>query len=323
MKQPLLIGGATTSRVHTAVKIAPHYGGVTVYVPDASRAVGVASNLLSDDLKDGYVAEVAADYEKIRVQHAGKKGPKLVTLAKRARNAFATDWAAYAPPVPRMTGRREFRNVDLAEIAPSSTGARSSRRGSCPARIRRSSTIPSWARPRATCYAEGQAMLRQIIEGRWLTASGVMALWPARARGRRHRDLRRRARKSPSLTWHNLRQQNERPRGQAQLLPGRLRGAGGVRARRLDRRLRGHGGSRHRAQARPVRGGEGRLQRHHAEGARRSAGRGVRRMAAREGAARALGLRGRRVARRHRRWCARSIAASARRRAIRPVPIMP
>jgi 5-methyltetrahydrofolate--homocysteine methyltransferase len=72
--QPLLIGGATTSRVHTAVKIAPNYAGVTVYVPDASRAVGVASNLLSDELRDGYVAEVAADYEKIRVQHAGKKG---------------------------------------------------------------------------------------------------------------------------------------------------------------------------------------------------------------------------------------------------------
>ena len=76
MSQPLLIGGATTSRVHTAVKIAPNYTGVTVYVPDASRAVGVASNLLSDDLRAAYVAEVASDYEKIRVQHANKKAQR-------------------------------------------------------------------------------------------------------------------------------------------------------------------------------------------------------------------------------------------------------
>src|SRR4029450_1464827 len=95
MKQPLLIGGATTSRVHTAVKIAPNYGGVTVYVPDASRAVGVASSLLSDELRSGYIAEVAADYDKIRAQHAGKKGPKLVPLDAARANAFATDWKAY------------------------------------------------------------------------------------------------------------------------------------------------------------------------------------------------------------------------------------
>src|SRR5450631_4293696 len=78
MHQPLLIGGATTSRVHTAVKIAPGYAGVTVYVPDASRAVGVASNLLSDELKSAYVAEVASDYDKIRIQHANRKGPALI-----------------------------------------------------------------------------------------------------------------------------------------------------------------------------------------------------------------------------------------------------
>ena len=117
LSQPLLIGGATTSRVHTAVKIAPNYAGVTVYVPDASRAVGVASNLLSDDLRAAYVADVAADYEKARVLHAGKKGPKLVTLAAARANAFAADWDKYLPPVPTFVGRREFRNVDLAEVA--------------------------------------------------------------------------------------------------------------------------------------------------------------------------------------------------------------
>src|SRR4029453_1836321 len=88
LSQPLLIGGATTSRVHTAVKIAPNSAGVTVYVPDASRAVGVASNLLSDELRAGYVADVAADYDKIRAQHAGKKGPTLIPLAAARENAF-------------------------------------------------------------------------------------------------------------------------------------------------------------------------------------------------------------------------------------------
>src|SRR5207248_10725663 len=85
---PLLIGGATTSRVHTAVKIAPNYKGATVYVPDASRAVGVTTSLLSADQRDAYAAEVAADYEKIRVQHAGKEGPMLIPLADARANAF-------------------------------------------------------------------------------------------------------------------------------------------------------------------------------------------------------------------------------------------
>ena len=88
-----------------------------MYVPDASRAVGVASNLLSDELRDDYVAEVAADYEKIREQHAGKKGPTLVPLAAARANAFATDWTRVRAAGAACDGRREFRNVDLAEIA--------------------------------------------------------------------------------------------------------------------------------------------------------------------------------------------------------------
>ena len=94
---PLLIGGATTSRVHTAVKIAPNFAGVTVYVPDASRAVGVCSNLLSPELRDDFIASLREDYEKIRVQHAGKKGPTLVSLAAARANAHHIAWQDYAP----------------------------------------------------------------------------------------------------------------------------------------------------------------------------------------------------------------------------------
>ncbi|HTP99362.1 MAG TPA: methionine synthase [Casimicrobiaceae bacterium] len=213
MKQPLLIGGATTSRVHTAVKIAPHYGGVTVYVPDASRAVGVASSLLSDELKTGYVAQVAADYERIRAQHAGKKGPTLIPLAIARDNAFATDWSSYAPPEPRMTGRREFRNVDLAEIArfidwgPFFQAWELS--GPYPAIL----DDPIVGESARSVHAEGQAMLRKIVEGRWLTANGVMALWRARSTGDDIEVLDPHG--EVALAWRNLRQQNERPPGKA------------------------------------------------------------------------------------------------------------
>jgi len=213
MRQPLLIGGATTSRVHTAVKIAPHYGGVTVYVPDASRAVGVASNLLSDELKDAYVAEVALDYEKIRVQHASKKGPKLVTLAVARANACGSEWVRAKPPVPLALGRREFRNVDLGQLAafidwgPFFQAWELS--GPFPA-ILDDAIVGEAAR---NVYAEGQAMLKRIVDGRWLTANGVITLNPAQAVGDDITLYEDEARTRPALVWHNLRQQNEKPAG--------------------------------------------------------------------------------------------------------------
>src|SRR5262249_24146974 len=113
----LLIGGATTSRVHTAVKIAPNYPCPTVYVPDASRSVSVCSNLLSEELRDDYVKSLRQDYEKIRVQHAAKKGQALVPLKTARANAHRVDWGRYAPPRPRFLGRRVLRGYDLAAIA--------------------------------------------------------------------------------------------------------------------------------------------------------------------------------------------------------------
>ena len=116
-KIPLLIGGATCSRVHTAVKIAPHYEGPVVYVPDASRSVGVCSELLSDDRAAKYIAELQADYTRVRELHAGKKATPLVTLAAARANKTHIDWAAYVPPKPKFIGRRTFRNYDLADLA--------------------------------------------------------------------------------------------------------------------------------------------------------------------------------------------------------------
>jgi 5-methyltetrahydrofolate--homocysteine methyltransferase len=209
----LLIGGATTSRIHTAVKIAPNYGGVTVYVPDASRAVGVASNLLSDALKDGYVAEVAADYERLRVAHASKKGPTLVTLDAARCNAFQSDWVRDRPAAPRFIGRRELRNVNLAELAQFIDWGPFFQTwelaGPFPA-ILEDPLVGEAAR---NVFAEGQAMLQQAISGRWLTANGVFGLYPAGSVGDDIVLYTDEARNNVAMTWRNLRQQNERPPG--------------------------------------------------------------------------------------------------------------
>ena len=213
MTQPLLIGGATTSRIHTAVKIAPHYSGATVYVPDASRAVSVASNLISDDHRPAYIAEVAADYERIRVQHASKKGPALIGIAAARANAYHADWAHYAPPVPTFLGRREIRNIDLRELAllidwgPFFQTWELS--GAYPAIL----DDPVVGEAARNVLSEGQAMLKQIVEGHWLTANGVVALLPANALGDDIVLYADEARSRVALTWHNLRQQNERPAG--------------------------------------------------------------------------------------------------------------
>jgi len=213
MTQPLLIGGATTSRVHTAVKIAPQYDGVTVYVPDASRAVGVAGSLISDQLRDGYVREVAQDYEKIRVQHAAKKGPALISLQAARANAFSPDWPAYAPPRPAFLGRREIRQADLSELARFIDWAPFFQTwelsGPFPAIL----DDPVVGEAARNVYAEGRAMLKRIVEGRWLTANGAITLLPANSVGDDIELYSDASRTTVALRWRNLRQQNERPPG--------------------------------------------------------------------------------------------------------------
>jgi len=211
---PLLIGGATTSRVHTAVKIAPNYtNGPTVYVPDASRAVGVVTSLLSTEQRDAYVAGVADDYAKVRAQHAGKRGPKLIPLAAARENHFAADWARYTPTVPTFLGRRTLHDVDLAQIAafidwgPFFQAWELS--GPYPA-ILDDAVVGEAAR---NLLSEGQAMLAQIIAERWLSANGVVAFWPASAVGDDVVLFSDETRTRERFTWRNLRQQNERPAG--------------------------------------------------------------------------------------------------------------
>ncbi len=208
-KIPLLIGGATTSRVHTAVKIAPHYEGPVVYVPDASRSVSVAQSLLGDGVQS-YVDELNADYEKVRTQHANKKATPLWPLAKIRANKTPVDWSAYQPAVPRALGRRVFKNFDLAELAKYIDWGPFFQTwdlaGPYPA-ILQDEIVGEQARK---VMADGQAMLKKIIEGRWLSASGVMALLPANSVGDDIEFYTDDTRTEVAMTWYGLRQQAEK-----------------------------------------------------------------------------------------------------------------
>jgi 5-methyltetrahydrofolate--homocysteine methyltransferase len=209
-KIPLLIGGATTSRVHTAVKIAPHYDGPVVYVPDASRSVSVAQSLLGDSA-DHYVAEMNADYEKVRAQHANKKATPLWPLAKTRANKTPIDWSAYQPTMPRALGRRVFKNFDLAELAKYIDWGPFFQTwdlaGPYPA-ILHDEIVGEQARK---VLADGQAMLKKIIEGRWLTASGVMALLPANTVNDDDIEFYTDdTRTEVAMTWYGMRQQAEK-----------------------------------------------------------------------------------------------------------------
>ena len=178
-KIPLLIGGATCSRVHTAVKIAPHYEGPVVYVPDASRAVGVCADLLSDERASQFIAELTADYQKVRELHASKKATPLVPLAAARANKTRIDWAAYTPPQPKFIGRRVFKNFDLAELAACIDWAPFFQTwdlaGKFP-EILRDEVVGAEA---VRVFADGKRLLQRAIEGRWLQANGVVCLLPA------------------------------------------------------------------------------------------------------------------------------------------------
>ena len=208
-KIPLLIGGATCSRVHTAVKIAPHYDGPVVYVPDASRSVGVAQSLLGEGA-EAFLAEVSADYDKVRTQHANKKQTPMWTLAQARANRTAIDWRAFQPTPPRALGRRVFRNFDLNELVPYMDWGPFFQTwdlaGSYPA-ILQDEVVGAEA---TRVFADGQAMLKKIIEGRWLQASGVMALYPANSVGDDIEFYTDESRSEVLTTWYGLRQQTEK-----------------------------------------------------------------------------------------------------------------
>ena len=220
---PLLIGGATTSRTHTVVKIVPGYHGPVIWVPDASRSVSVCSNLLSDELKQGYLADVRAEYVRIKTQHDNKQGPgPMHKLADARQNRFKTDWSTYKPPVPSFLGLKHLKNYNLAEIAEHIDWAPFFQTwelaGSYP-KILDDEIVGDEARK---VLADGQAMLKRIIDGKWLTANAVFGIFPANSVN--HGDdiaiYVDEKRDRVLMTWHNLRQQNVKPTGRPNLCMG-------------------------------------------------------------------------------------------------------
>jgi 5-methyltetrahydrofolate--homocysteine methyltransferase len=211
-EMPLLIGGATTSRVHTAVKIAPHYtNGPVVYVSDASRSVGVCQSLVSDEGATRFVADLTAEYERVRQQHAGRRGPDLLPLAQARANAPKIDWSDYTATVPKYIGRRMFRNYDLAQLAQYIDWGPFFQTwdlaGPYPA-ILSDPVVGEHARQ---VHADGCRMLDRIVAERWLSAHAAVAFFPAASVGEDIEIYRDEKRDQVLFTWRGLRQQIRKP----------------------------------------------------------------------------------------------------------------
>jgi 5-methyltetrahydrofolate--homocysteine methyltransferase len=184
-KLPLLIGGATTSKVHTALRIAPRYKGTTVHVLDASRAVGVCTALVSESGAQAadFAAKVATEYEAIRIERAGGTKEKVVPLAAARANDFKIDWSAYTPPKPAVRGTRIFAEYPLHELIERIDWTPFFRAwelaGNYPA-ILEDKVVGESAKK---LYADARKMLEHIVREKWLTAKGVVGFWPCRRDG--------------------------------------------------------------------------------------------------------------------------------------------
>ncbi len=211
---PLLIGGATTSRVHTAIKIAPHYPHPTIWVKDASRAVGVASNLLSDELKTGYLAQIKAEYEDVRERHKGKtQAVRWLSLEQARQNKTPIDWAQYAPPAPRLLGIKVFDDYPLEEIARYIDWTPFFQTWELHGRYPAILSDEVVGKEATKLFEDAQAMLRRLIDGRLVTAKAAIGLFPANSVGDDIEVYADEARAQIRTTLHTLRQQDEKPPG--------------------------------------------------------------------------------------------------------------
>jgi 5-methyltetrahydrofolate--homocysteine methyltransferase len=215
---PLMIGGATTSKAHTAVKIEPHYhNDAVIYVTDASRAVGVATSLLSKELKPDYIAKIREDYAMVRERTANRSArterlPYPAALEKRLQ----LDWDGYQPPAPSFTGVRTLADIDLAELAEyidwTPFFISWDLAGKYP-RILEDEVVGEAAR---SLFADAQAMLASLIDGKLIEARAVFGFWPANQIN--HDDIQVYAADGqPCATLHHLRQQTIKPDGKPNL----------------------------------------------------------------------------------------------------------
>jgi len=214
---PLLIGGATTSRVHTAVKISPNYrSGQAVYVTDASRAVGVAQSLLSDKGRVEYMAQTRKEYERVADAHAKAQIDKQrVPLAKARANALKIDWDAFTPTKPSFTGARGFATYDVAELVPYIDWTPFFQTWEFKGRYPALLEDPERGPAAKALFDDAQAMLKRIVEERWFTPKAVIGFWPANAIGDDIALYAGESREERLATFHTLRQQLARRDGKA------------------------------------------------------------------------------------------------------------
>ncbi len=213
LKTPLLIGGATTSRAHTAVKIAPHYDGPVIYVPDASRSVAVMQSLLTPEQKDQYISDIEKDYARARDQHANKKGIKLLPLEEARLNKLKLQFdKVYIPKPPKFIGKRVFKNIDLNLIAPYIDWSPFFQTwdlvGFYPAIL----NDPIVGKSATQVFNEAQAMLTKLINNRALVANGVVAFYPANSIDDDIEIYEDESRTKTLFTYYGLRQQSEKPK---------------------------------------------------------------------------------------------------------------
>jgi 5-methyltetrahydrofolate--homocysteine methyltransferase len=218
-RQPLLIGGATTSPAHTAVKIDPQFAGAVIYVKDASRAVGVCQQLVTQSTRDAYVANVKAEHERRREQHRNKgaKAPQLSLAQARARK-FQIDWSNYVPPAPSFTGVKVFDEYSLDELVPYIDWMPFFNAWEFAGKFPDILSDPVVGEAASSLYADARRMLETLVSEKWLKARGVIGIFPANSVGdddiHAYTDSSRRV----SLArLHQLRQQKSKPQGHAQL----------------------------------------------------------------------------------------------------------
>jgi len=214
---PLLIGGATTSRVHTAVKIHPAYErGQAVYVTDASRAVGVVSSLISKETREATIETVRAEYRKVADAHARSEAEKQrLPLAKARTNPFKIDWSDYRPVKPSFTGTRVFRTYEVADLVPYIDWTPFLQTYEFKGRYPAIFEDPNQGPAAKALFDDAQEMLRQIVEERWFNPKAVIGFWPANSVGDDIALYTGDSRQETLATFHGLRQQLSKRDGRA------------------------------------------------------------------------------------------------------------
>ena len=211
LKIPLLIGGATTSKVHTAVKISPQYQHAVVYVTDASRAVGVANKLLTQNLREDYISSVKGEYKTIRENHAkSQKDKKRLAFEAAQKNKFAIDWKNFSPTKPKKSGLTTFPNYDLSIIREYIDWSPFFWTWELKSKYPDILTDPKAGETARALFKDAQKMLDTIIQDKWLTANAVVGIWPANSIAEDIVVYEDEDRKKTLHTIHTLRQQMPR-----------------------------------------------------------------------------------------------------------------